>query len=347
MLGTRRLADHDVSERSIVTRFNIVSQSLEQMAARARVVLNCVGPYSVYGEPVVQACLNQSTSCLDVSGEPFYLESVHVKFDKAAAARNVQIIGSCGFDSVPADVGIQALLRKSNQINRIETYLRIEREQGTSFRGNYATWESLVNGFGNYDKLRQLRQQGRYATNFRVNSSKPLRKDSKYYTLPFPGSDRSVVARTLHANGQQLGHLDTWFQSESLPQVCGLVFGAVSCKMLSGSDFGRKLLLNRSNMFSLGVFNKKKQPNIEDLKRTHFSLSICGYDKNDKLIHELLVTGPDPGYHSAAIASVECAKQLISQNDTRAGVFTPGSFFNCDQLTARLDAAGIKFTFVK
>lgn len=49
-------------------------KSLNEMAARAKVVVNCVGPYRFYGEPVVKACVNNGAHHVDVSGEP----QVHV-----------------------------------------------------------------------------------------------------------------------------------------------------------------------------------------------------------------------------------------------------------------------------
>uniref|UniRef100_A0A667IF47 Saccharopine dehydrogenase-like oxidoreductase n=1 Tax=Lynx canadensis TaxID=61383 RepID=A0A667IF47_LYNCA len=44
--------------------------SLDEMAKQAAIVLNCVGPYRFYGEPVVKACVENGTSCIDICGEP-------------------------------------------------------------------------------------------------------------------------------------------------------------------------------------------------------------------------------------------------------------------------------------
>ncbi len=53
----------------------------------------------------MKACLLANTHHLDVSGEPEYLEKMQLKFNQEALEKNVFIIGSCGFDSVPADLG--------------------------------------------------------------------------------------------------------------------------------------------------------------------------------------------------------------------------------------------------
>jgi short subunit dehydrogenase-like uncharacterized protein len=55
-------------------------ESLKKMASQCKVVLNCVGPYRFFGEQVVEACVDQGTHHVDVSGEPQYLERMQVSF---------------------------------------------------------------------------------------------------------------------------------------------------------------------------------------------------------------------------------------------------------------------------
>lgn len=55
---------------------------------------------------MIKACLAAGTHHLDVSGEPEYLENMQLKYDQEALEKNVYIVGSCGFDSVPADMGV-------------------------------------------------------------------------------------------------------------------------------------------------------------------------------------------------------------------------------------------------
>ena len=62
------------------------SSSLLQMAQKARVVLNCVGPYRFYGEAVVEACVEAGAHHLDISGEPQYLEKMQLKYHQVSRA---------------------------------------------------------------------------------------------------------------------------------------------------------------------------------------------------------------------------------------------------------------------
>ncbi|XP_064197175.1 saccharopine dehydrogenase-like oxidoreductase isoform X3 [Anguilla rostrata] len=81
--------------------------SLATMCKQGVVVLNCVGPYRFYGEPVVKACIENGTHYMDICGEPQFLEGMQLKYQSQAAENGVYVIGSCGFDSIPADMGIQ------------------------------------------------------------------------------------------------------------------------------------------------------------------------------------------------------------------------------------------------
>ncbi|KAM6207398.1 uncharacterized protein WM294_001758 [Sarcoramphus papa] len=80
--------------------------SLAAAARQTRLVLNCVGPSRFFGEPVVEACVENGASCIDVSGEPRFLEGMYLQYDGTAAEKGVYVIGSCGFDSIPADLGV-------------------------------------------------------------------------------------------------------------------------------------------------------------------------------------------------------------------------------------------------
>lgn len=87
-------------------------ESLKRMAERARIVVNCCGPYRFYGEPVVKACIEAGTHHVDVSGEPQYMESIQLKYHKAAEEKGVYVISACGFDSIPTDLGVVFLQEK-------------------------------------------------------------------------------------------------------------------------------------------------------------------------------------------------------------------------------------------
>jgi short subunit dehydrogenase-like uncharacterized protein len=81
-------------------------RSIKDMCDKAKVLINCVGPYRFFGEKVVKQCVESGTHQVDLCGEPEYLERIQLGYNKQARDKGVFIVGSCGFDSVPADLGV-------------------------------------------------------------------------------------------------------------------------------------------------------------------------------------------------------------------------------------------------
>eukprot|EP00002_Diphylleia_rotans_P030557 TRINITY_DN6290_c0_g1_i1.p1 TRINITY_DN6290_c0_g1~~TRINITY_DN6290_c0_g1_i1.p1 ORF type:complete len:165 (+),score=27.99 TRINITY_DN6290_c0_g1_i1:67-561(+) len=76
--------------------------SLVQICKRARLVINCVGPFRFYGEAVVRACVTNGTDYVDICGEPQFIEAMQYKYNEDAQKNDCIVISSCGFDSIPA-----------------------------------------------------------------------------------------------------------------------------------------------------------------------------------------------------------------------------------------------------
>jgi len=78
--------------------------TLAAMAARTRVVLDLVGPYTRYGRPVIEACLAEGTHYVDLTGELTFVREIIHDFHEPAVAAGVKIVQVCGFESLPADL---------------------------------------------------------------------------------------------------------------------------------------------------------------------------------------------------------------------------------------------------
>ncbi|MBW0015983.1 MAG: saccharopine dehydrogenase NADP-binding domain-containing protein [Mycobacterium sp.] len=89
--------------------------TLEDMAARTRVVVTTVGPYLRYGLPLVAACAAAGTDYADLTGEPpFIRESIDL-YHKQAADTGARIVHACGFDSIPSDLTVYALYQAAQR----------------------------------------------------------------------------------------------------------------------------------------------------------------------------------------------------------------------------------------
>ena len=79
--------------------------SLRDLAQRTRVVCTTVGPYTTYGSPLVEACIEAGTDYCDLTGEINWIRETVDRFHDDAVDAEARIVHSCGFDSVPADLG--------------------------------------------------------------------------------------------------------------------------------------------------------------------------------------------------------------------------------------------------
>jgi len=89
--------------------------TLATMAARTRVVVTTVGPYTKYGLPVVEACANAGTDYADLTGEVMFVRNSIDLYHKQAVDTGARLVFSCGFASIPSDLNVYQLYRRATQ----------------------------------------------------------------------------------------------------------------------------------------------------------------------------------------------------------------------------------------
>ena len=348
-------------------------ESLQKMTEQAKVLVNCCGPYRFYGEPVVKACIATRTHQVDVSGEPQYIESMILKYDKAAQDAGIYIISACGFDSIPCDLGIIFAQQKfDGDVNAIETYLNFWSTKKTNdVLLHYGTYESAVYGVAHSNELRDLRKK-LYPE--RLPSFGPKLKKrglihqspvSKGWSMIFPGADSSVATRSqrflYETSKQRPAQVKTYVTFRSLfsilvTTVFGLLFVA-----LSKCEFGRNLLLKYPAFFSGGCVSHEG-PKPETLESSRFSITFKSQGWTEKLAeptdmhkdptNKVLITkvsGTDPGYSATCIMLLSSAIAILKESDkipAKGGVLPPGAAFGKTSLIEELNKKGITFEVV-
>ncbi|EPB81743.1 hypothetical protein HMPREF1544_11529 [Mucor circinelloides 1006PhL] len=106
-----RLTELDSSLKDIDLLIADSSQpdSLDQVLSQTRVVISTVGPFTKYGTPLVEACIRQKTHYVDTTGEYPWIKKIIDTLDDKAKESKVIIVPTCGFDSVPSDLGVYML----------------------------------------------------------------------------------------------------------------------------------------------------------------------------------------------------------------------------------------------
>ncbi|MFJ7078562.1 saccharopine dehydrogenase family protein [Streptomyces sp. NPDC098781] len=83
--------------------------SLRSMVKRTKAVISTVGPYRLHGSALVEACARAGTDYVDITGEPLWVRDMILKHSDTARASGARVIFSAGFDSIPAELGVQVL----------------------------------------------------------------------------------------------------------------------------------------------------------------------------------------------------------------------------------------------
>ncbi|MBF6352602.1 saccharopine dehydrogenase NADP-binding domain-containing protein [Nocardia flavorosea] len=87
--------------------------SLDALAARTTAVITTVGPYLRYGMPMVAACAQAGTHYADLTGEPLFIREAIDSYHEQAVRTGAKIVNSCGYDSVPSDLSVYQLYRRT------------------------------------------------------------------------------------------------------------------------------------------------------------------------------------------------------------------------------------------
>ncbi|TKR87291.1 hypothetical protein L596_011708 [Steinernema carpocapsae] len=363
----------DLSATKIIIADSSKSESLAEMAKQAKVIINAVGPYRLYGEAVVKAAVENGASHVDISGEPAFLERMQMTYGKQAEENGVYVVGACGWDSIPCDLGVLFLKRNfGGDLNHVESVVQMNHgEAGYSF--NAGTYQTLILGIAaaRSDGLGKIRKA--------IMPEKIPRSQYKLpkhpslwslpslggYALPFMGADKSVVNRSQYfdytVKNERPVLLETYIRVQSLFWSIMLMLWLVVFQYLVQFEFTRKILQQYPDQCSFYMF-KNSGPTKEQMEQASFTYWFFGTGWNDKLPkdqeHPTAPTvkkvarcdGPDAGYIATSACVLSSALTILDDKDllpSTGGVFTTASAFGNSKIYNRLDKFGIKFTVVE
>jgi short subunit dehydrogenase-like uncharacterized protein len=346
--------------------------SLATMAKKAKVVLNCVGPYRFYGEPVVKACVENGASHVDISGEPIFLEGMCLKYNDAAQKAGVYIIGACGWDSIPCDMGVQyAIHQFDGTLNSVETVAEFETPKG--FTGHFGTFQTMIHGIANRHELKPIRKALTSECPLPKSTHKLPARGMLFYhegaggwCIPFMGSDKSVVTRTMRFNYKTKQwrpiQVQTYMKVPNLVYAILLYCWGVLFFLLASLSAGRRLMESYPKLFTFGAFSHEG-PNKEQVEHTKFKTSIFGKGWRGRCVKAeespdespsdnitCTVDGGEPGYVATSALLVASALTILDDKHMlpdKGGVMTPGAAFTQSKLVDRLEKMGVHFKKVE
>ncbi|MGB5934769.1 MAG: saccharopine dehydrogenase NADP-binding domain-containing protein, partial [Ornithinimicrobium sp.] len=104
-----------------------------EISARTSVIVTTVGPYATYGNELIAACAEQGTHYADLTGEVLFVHDVIEQHQDRAVETGARIVNSCGFDSVPSDLGVMLADQAAaadHEGRLVEASLHVRRAKG-------------------------------------------------------------------------------------------------------------------------------------------------------------------------------------------------------------------------
>ncbi len=224
--------------------------ALAKVAESAKVVATTVGPYALYGEPVVAACAAAGTDYVDLTGEPEFVDRMWLGYDEEAKRSGARLVHCCGFDSIPHDLGAYFTVKQLPEgvPLMVNGYARV----GGQFSGG--SYHSAVNGFARarqtVSAARQRRQREQRPVGRKVGLAPVrVRRDGDLggWVVPLPTIDGPVVRRSAAALDRygpdfRYGHNAV---AKHLSSVAAVAGGASVAFALAQLPPTRKLLLKK------------------------------------------------------------------------------------------------------
>ena len=318
--------------------------SLQALMDATRLVLTTVGPYQLYGNELVAACAKAGVDYVDLCGEPAWMRRMIDTHEATAKASGARIVFSCGFDSIPFDLGVFLLqtemqARFGRPASRVRG--RVRKMKGTFSGGTAASLKAtLAAAASEPGVLDLLRDPFALTPGFtgprQPSGSKPMVDEALgegVWVAPFVMA--AINTRNVHRSNLLLGHAygPDFVYDEMLvtgPGAKGEAFAnAVASDKSLGSDSGPK---------------PGEGPSREEREAGHYDVLFLG---EDALGHRLrvAVTGDrDPGYGSTSKMITEAAVCLLENRSTAGGIWTTAPALG-QALIDRLQAnAGLRFS---
>lgn len=314
--------------------------SLSAMVRRTRVVITTVGPYARYGEPLVAACAEAGTDYVDLSGEPVWMARMIQRH--AARARNsgARIVFSCGFDSLPFDLGVrlaqeEGQRRLGSPIRRVRG--RVRRVRGTLSGGTIQSLALSVDEARADPEARRLMGNPYALTEgFRGPRQPRLRGPARdpvtgEWMTPFLMSGINVknVHRTQfllgHPSGEDFLYEETQCTGKGVRGRlrAGLIHFLVRTLVLGVALRPTRRLLERFFLPTPG-----EGPDAEAREAGYYDLLFQGETEDGRTIRVRVGASEDPGYLSTSRMLAESGVALaleVDRSRTPGGIWTAGS----------------------
>ena len=334
--------------------------SLEKICGKTKVICSTVGPYALYGTNLIHACIKMKTNYCDISGETQWIRKIIDTFHEKAKKQKIKIVNSCGFDSIPSDIGVyfcQSNYYKENGVYANEINMRVAGTRGGFSGGTYNSLTNVIHEASLNKSVRKILNNP-YGLNPINEQSGPDKKDlksveydneAKSWIAPFvmAGINTKIVRRSNALLNYKYGN--SFLYSEAVlvgNGILGKIIGYLSLIPILMVIQKKGSVIKK--IVDLFVPKAGEGPSKKQRENGFFSLKF--FFGNNRQRYLAKVTGDmDPGYGSTSKMLAECAI-CLALDDTlneNYGVITPSVAFEENILERLQNNAGLEFSMKK
>jgi short subunit dehydrogenase-like uncharacterized protein len=316
--------------------------SLRAMCERTDVVISTVGPYQLYGSDLVAACAATGTAYVDLCGEPAWMRQMIDAHEAEAKRTGARIVFSCGFDSIPFDLGVltlqeAAIERFDRPAPRVKC--RVRTMKGTFSGGTAASLKATLAAAARDPSLVPL-----LASPFALT---PGHKGPHQPTGLIPEFDNAIDAWVAPFVMAPINTKNVHRTNFLLAQRYGADFVYDEMVVTGLGEMGKAAAeaLTKLNPFADDKGPKPGEgPSKEEREAGHYDVLFIGLMPDGTRIDAVVTGDRDPGYGSTSKMLAESALCLVRDVEGDGGIWTPGALMG-GALRERLIAnAGLTFT---
>ena len=313
--------------------------SIDALVMHTKCVLTTVGPYQLYGDKVVRACISSGTDYVDLCGEVGFMHKIISECSAEAKQTGARIVFSCGFDSIPFDLGV--LFVQEEVMSRLNKYApsvrgRVRDMNGEFSGGTAASMKATMAALqSDPELLNVLVNPHALCEGFQGvqqdDDSKPV-YDEELDTWVAPFFMAPINTKNIHRSNKLMNH------------IYGESFKYNEMWIQGPGEQGKAAAEFISTMNPLGDAPEPGEgPSRESRENGNYDVLFCA-DVDGETIKASVNGDMDPGYGSTSKMITESALCLVKDcQDLAGGIYTPASSMGT-KLIKRLESnAGLTF----
>ncbi len=334
-------------------------ESLRAMVSDTRAVCSTVGPYALYGTELVQLCAELGTHYCDLTGEIPWMRKMIDQYFTVAESSGARIVHSCGFDSIPSDLGtfyVQQMMQEKHGVYAPRVKCRVIAFEGGMSGGTFASGMSMMEELKNDPSLIELTEDP-YAlnpSNMPRGDDGPDQTTAEYdqdfhqWTAPFIMAPlNSRVVRRSHALmdypwGKHFRYDEAVLSGDGPGGLAKATLTSGAMGLMQGM-----MRLEPARSLAARVAPAPGEgPSEETIRNGFFEIELFAAHPEDpeKNLTAVVTGDRDPGYGATSKMIAESAVCLAKDNlDTPTGILTPAVAMGMSLVNRLKDKGGMTF----